>query len=138
VQLALDEAALTGAIAEDHVLQFALAALIANRAIQRMIGQQEFERSLARLLHEVGIGAHHHALGDRRGAAHLQLGSFLDLDQTHATGGLQRVVFVITEGRHLDAVLSRDFDQQLALLRLDLASVDGQLYCFRHRYTITS
>src|SRR5258707_717985 len=51
VQLALDEAAFTRAIAEDHVLQFALAALVTDRAIEGMIGQQELEGSLAGLLH---------------------------------------------------------------------------------------
>ena len=42
--------ALARAVTEHHVLQFALAALIAHRAIQRMVGQQELERILARLL----------------------------------------------------------------------------------------
>ena len=48
VDLALDEAAFARSVAEHHVLQFALAALVAHRAIQRMIGQQELERPLAR------------------------------------------------------------------------------------------
>src|SRR6266567_3145724 len=72
VQLAFDETAFAGPIAEHHVLQFALAALIAHRAVQRMIGEQEFERALARLLDDIRVRAHHHALGYRRGAAHLQ------------------------------------------------------------------
>ena len=133
VELALDEAALARAVAEHHVLQLALTALVAHRTIQRMIRQQEFERTLARLLHHVGIGAHHHALGHRRSAANLQLRSLFYFHQAHAAGRLQRVIFVITEGRHFDAVLARHFDQQLAFLRLDLSAVDGQLYEFGHR-----
>src|SRR6267143_2896471 len=58
----LDEAALVGAVAEDHVLQFALAALVAHWAIERVVGEQKFEHGLARLLHLLGFGAHHHAL----------------------------------------------------------------------------
>ena len=49
VNLALGEAALARAVAEHHVLEFALAALVAHRAIERMIGQQELERALAGL-----------------------------------------------------------------------------------------
>ena len=41
--------ALARAVAEHHVLQFALAAFIAYRAIQRMVGEEEFERGLAGL-----------------------------------------------------------------------------------------
>ncbi len=51
VQLLFGEAAFARAVAEDHVLQFALAALVADRAIERMIGEQEFEHVLARLVH---------------------------------------------------------------------------------------
>src|SRR5581483_10793692 len=90
VQLSLNEAALTCAVAEHHILELALAALIAHRTIQRMIGQQKLERALTRPLHDVGIGAHYHALGHRSGAAHLQLRGLLDLHQTHAARGLQR------------------------------------------------
>src|SRR5580693_3919773 len=48
VLLPLGKAAFARAVAEHHVLQLALAAFIANGTIQRMIGQQEFERALAR------------------------------------------------------------------------------------------
>ncbi len=48
VDLGFGVAALAGAVAEHHVLQFALAALVAHRAIQRMVGEQEFEHVLAR------------------------------------------------------------------------------------------
>src|SRR5207302_2011331 len=38
-----NKAAGVGAVAEDHVLEFALAALVANRTIQRVIGEQELQ-----------------------------------------------------------------------------------------------
>ena len=107
VNLALREPAFAGAVAEHHVLQLALAALVAHRAIQRMIGQQELEHPLARLLHHFRIGVDHHAFGHRQRAADLQLRSLLHLHQAHAAGGLQRVAFVIAERRNLDAVLPR-------------------------------
>ena len=63
MQLFFDEAAVVRAVAEDHVLQFAFAALVAHRAIQRMIGEQKFEHGLARFVHLRRVGAHHHAVG---------------------------------------------------------------------------
>ncbi len=42
----LDEAAVIRAVAENHVLQFALAAFVAHGTIQRMIRQQKFQHAL--------------------------------------------------------------------------------------------
>src|ERR1019366_6213569 len=63
---------------EGHVLQFAFAAGIAHRAVERMVGEQQLEHGLARLLDLVALGGDHHALSDRRGARGLQLGHPLD------------------------------------------------------------
>ena len=49
------EPALAGAVAERHVLQFALAALVAHRAVERMVGQQQFQHGLARLHALAGV-----------------------------------------------------------------------------------
>ena len=103
VQLLLQEAALAHPVAEGHVLQLALAALVAHRAIQRMVGQQKFERALARLVHLRRIGVDHHALGHRQRAGHLQLGRFFHFHQAHAAGGLQRQAVVVAERRNFDA-----------------------------------
>src|SRR5690242_17956800 len=43
------ETALPRPVAKNHVLQLAFAALVANRTIERMVGQQEFESTFARL-----------------------------------------------------------------------------------------
>src|SRR5205809_1628173 len=40
--------AFAGAVAEDHILQFALAALVADWAIERVVGEQELQRGLSR------------------------------------------------------------------------------------------
>src|SRR5450755_5180261 len=61
VNLHLREAALARAIAEGHVLQFALTALVAHRAIQRMVGQQELQHGFARRYYLRRFRAHHHA-----------------------------------------------------------------------------
>ncbi len=89
VNFFFDEAAGVRAVAEDHVLQLAFAAFIADRAIERVIGQQEFQHVLARVPHLLGVGAHNHAFGGDDGACRLQLRKFFDFDQAHAASGLQ-------------------------------------------------
>src|SRR5690348_1005118 len=59
------ETALPRPVAKNHVLQFAFTALIANRTIERMVGQQKFESALARLPDLSRIRMHDHAGGDR-------------------------------------------------------------------------
>src|SRR5580765_6782701 len=63
VNLFFHEAAGIGAVAETHALQFALAALVADRAVQRMVGQQKFQDAFARLLDLRSVGAHLHGFG---------------------------------------------------------------------------
>ena len=101
--LRLHELRFGGAVGERHVLQFALAAGVAHRAIQRMVAQQHLEHRLARLLDLVAVGGDDHALADHRGARGLQLGHLLDLHQAHAASALQRKVGVVAKRRHFDA-----------------------------------
>ncbi len=112
MQLLFQEPALAHPVTERHVLQLALAALIAHRAIQRMIGQQKLDGALARLVHLRRIGVDHHALRHRQRAAHLQLGRLLHFHQTHAAGGRQRQPIVIAKRRNFDAHLLGGVDQQ--------------------------
>src|SRR5579863_8791968 len=92
-----------GAVGECHVLQFALAARIAHRAIQRMIAQQHLQHRLPRLLDLIAVGSDDHALAYHRGARGLQLRYLLDLHQAHAARALQREVGLITKRRHFYA-----------------------------------
>ena len=88
VDLGFGVAALAGAVAEGHVLQFALAALIAHRAIERMVGEQELQHVLARGGHLRRFRADHHALGHGKRAGGHQLGHLFHFHQAHAAGGL--------------------------------------------------
>ena len=54
VALLLDEPALAGAVAERLVLQRALAALVAHRTVERMVGEQQLEHALLGALDAVG------------------------------------------------------------------------------------
>ena len=132
VHLGLGVAALAGAVAEHHVLQLALAALVAHRAIQRVVGEQQFQHRLARAGHLRRIGAHHHAFGHRERARRLQLGCLLHFHQAHAAGGLQRQAFVVAEGRNLDAHQLGRIDHQRSRRCFNRAAVDGQLYQVSH------
>ena len=62
-----------GAVAEGHVLQLALAAGIAHRAIKRVIAKQHLDHGLARLPHLIAFRNDHHAVGDGNCACGLQL-----------------------------------------------------------------
>ena len=120
------EAALVRAIRENHVLQFALAALVAHGAIERMIGEQKFQHALARFMHLRRAGAHHHAgHGDQR-ARGLQLGRFFHFDEAHAAGRLQRQSGEIAERRDFDAHAARGLDHQRPGRDGDVAVVNLQ------------
>src|SRR5690348_9164639 len=84
VALGLDEARAPAAPAERDVLQGALAALVADRAVERMVDEQELDDPLLGLLDAVGLSVDDHAVLDRRRAAGLQLRDALDLDEAHA------------------------------------------------------
>ena len=86
VALRLDEARAPGAPAERDVLERALAALVADRAVERVVHEQELDHRVLRVLHAVRGGVHDHAVAHRRGARGLQLRDALDLDEAHAAG----------------------------------------------------
>jgi hypothetical protein len=67
------ELALPGAMGIRHILQSTLTALIADRAVQRVVDQQKFQRRFARLQRIRGLGVNHHTLSDWRGAGGEQL-----------------------------------------------------------------
>src|SRR5690606_39301998 len=82
--LALDEAADRPAVTERQGLQLALAALVADRAVERMVDQQELHHVALRTQRLVAACGDLHAVHDRRGAGRRRLRHLLDLDQAHA------------------------------------------------------
>jgi len=67
----LGEPAFASAVAEHHVLKFTFAALVADGAVERVVGQQKFERRLARLGHLWTVGQHSHAFSRQQRARRL-------------------------------------------------------------------
>jgi hypothetical protein len=66
-------------------LQFALTASVANRAIKRVICQQEFAHRALSLLNLFTLGGHVHAVGTDDRARGLELWHFLNSHQAHPT-----------------------------------------------------
>ncbi len=97
-----------------EILQRTLAALVADRAVERMVDQQELEHAGARLDHVGRLRRHDHALGDRRRAGRLQLRHLLDLDDADAAGAVDAEAGVIAVVRDLDAALDRGLQDRSA------------------------
>ena len=110
--------------AHREVLQLALAALVADRAVERVVDQQELHR---RLLGRDGLRRLRedlHAFGDGRRAGRQRLRRLLDLDQAHAAVRRDRELVVVAEARHVRAMGVRGVDDHGALARLDRDAVD--------------
>ena len=123
------------AIGHGLVLQIAFAALIANRAIERMVDQQEFHHAFARLLH-------HRCLGekllrravfvggevlDAHGAGGLRLRDALHFDQAHTAIAGDRQPLVETEARDFRARGFAGLEQRVLRRNIDLFAVDNKL-----------
>src|SRR5208282_5715418 len=117
-----------GAIGERHILQFAFAAGVAHRAIQRMVAEQQLNHRLAGLTHFIAIGRNDHALANHRRAGGLKLGHLLDLHDAHAAGALQRKPGIVAKRRHFDARALAGLDQQRPRGSRDLFAVDSKIY----------
>ncbi len=125
----LDESALPGTVGEGLVLQRALSALVAYRAIERVIGEQELEHTFLGLLHRRAAGLDDHPVGDRVGAGchqHRASGP-LDLDQAHPAHPDRLHPLVPAEPRDVGPLVLGGLDQQRPGSDLVLHPVDGDL-----------
>ena len=99
--LGLGEAAMVHAVGHRLILQIAFPALVADRAVQRMVGEQEFHHPFAGLAHHRGVGVDDHAFGGRHGAGGDGLRRLLLLHQAHAAIAGDRETLVIAEAGNL-------------------------------------
>ena len=127
VALGLDEARGAGAPAVGDVLQRALAALVADRAVERVVDEQELDDRALGVVHAGGLGVDDHAVLDRRRARGLELRDALDLDQAHAAGADRLAELgLVTEDGDLDVAVLGGVDQHRVLRRGDLPAVDRE------------
>ena len=127
VALRVAHPAASRAPAHGDVLQRALPALVADRAVERVVDEQELDHRVLGLLHAVGARIDDHPVADRGRAGGLELRDPLDLHQAHATGADRSAELrLVTEDRDLDVAALRGVDQHLALGSGDLDPVDDQ------------
>ena len=132
--LVLGKARGVGAVAHRLVLQVALAALVADRAVQRMVDQQEFHHAFARLLHHRRFGGDFRRLALRTGtaiahapgAACDRLRAALDLDQAHPAIAGDRQPLMVAEARNFGARGLARLQQRVLRGNIDLFAIDDE------------
>ena len=126
--LRVDDVGRAPAVRHCVILKVALAALIANRAIQRMIDEQQLDHRRASRLGLLAARAHDHAVRRRRVAGDLQLRHAFDLDEADAAEPRRTELRVIAVNRDFLLHGARGFDEQRALGNFDGDAVDRQLH----------
>src|SRR6185295_7386896 len=130
------EARAVVADAEAVLLQLALARLVADRAVERVVDEQELHHVFLPALGLLARGLDDHVVRALRVARDLERTLALDLDEADAAvagDGQSRRPAVV---RHLDAHLPRGLDDRRALGDVDLLAVDLELghgYAFPFR-----
>ncbi len=88
------------------ILQITLPALIADRAVERVIDQEHFHHALAGLFDHFRFGVDDHPVAARHRAGGRRLGrAALDLHKAHAAIGRDGKLVVIAKTRDFDAKL---------------------------------
>src|SRR5439155_12952361 len=106
------------------LLELALAGLVADRAVDRMVDEQELEHRTLCGLRLLVRRMHDHPIGDSRVAGDLQLRVLLDLDQTHAAVARDREAGMPAVVRDLDAEPLGGLDDGQAVGNLGPLAVD--------------
>ena len=81
--LVLVVARMIHAVAKRLVLQVALAALVADRAVQRVVDQQELHHAAAARCAPSAVGLDDHALGDRMAQEAIGFGGVFSISTRH-------------------------------------------------------
>ena len=122
------------AVGHGLILQGAFAALVAHRAIERVVLEQELEHPLLGLDDARGHGADYHALGRIRGAGGLELGyrpavsGVEHLDETGPALAHDGEVLVVAEMRNVRADAERGLQHGQTLVHRDALVVEYEGY----------
>ena len=112
------------AVADRQVLQLTFAALVADRAVERVVDEQELHHALLRGDRLLGGRPDLHAFGDGRRARRQRLGRLLDLHEAHPAVRSDGELLVVAEMRHVDAERMRRLDHRAAGGDLKRLAVD--------------
>jgi hypothetical protein len=115
------------AFLEREILQLALARLVADRTVERMIDEQQLEHPHAAALGLRRLGADDHAFRYLGGARDLQLRGLLDVHEAHAAHAGHRQSRVVAVVRHEYARLLGGLDHEHALGNAQRDSVDREV-----------
>ena len=109
------------------VLQLALAGLVADGAVDRVVEEQELQRGPLLVLHARRVGLDRHALGQRHlaGGHELAHGGVGHLHQAHPAVGRDGEPLVVAVVRDLEADALGRLDHGRPRLHHHLAPVDG-------------
>ena len=108
------------------VLQTAVTRGLANRAIQGVVGQQQFQYEFAQLEDLLAVRLDAHAFPDRCGAGSHRPPSSLHLHQTHAAGPVGLKARIMAKRGYIDACGTRHLQDGLAGERPYLLPVQGE------------
>ena len=128
------------AIAHRLILQIAFAALIADRAIERMVDQKKFHHAFARFAGDrrIGVDLGGRAVAVGRNVANLQRAGCLGLGrthpfhQTHAAIAGDRQALVIAEARNFGARHLARLKQSQRGIGLDFLAIDDEFGHWRY------
>jgi hypothetical protein len=104
----------------DHVvvLEPALACLIANGAVDRMIDEQELQYSAHRFFDSLVVGANDHSFRRESGASRSELWHLFDFDEAHPAIAVDWKIRVVAVMRDVDSDLAGSLDQVQAVRHL--------------------
>ncbi len=124
--------ALRDVVQELRDLDVRRAGVAAGRRAERVVvAQQQLQVQVPHGADLLGVGAHHHAVGDGGGAARHHLARALDLDDAHAAGGRGREPRLVAQRRDADADAASRLEDGLAAVAGDLLPVDGDEHLVR-------
>ena len=124
----LERARVAAAKAHRVVLQPALAGLVADRAVQRMVDQQQFEHAAARQRYLRVRRMHDHPVAHLRVARDLQLRHPLDLHLAEAATAVDAELGMVAVVRDVEPGVEHHLQQGRALGRFDRAAVDRDFH----------
>ena len=113
------------AIGHRLILQIALAGLVADRAIERVVDKQEFHHPVARLFYHWRVGEHFHFIGRRQRTRRLRLRRpRLHFHQTHAAVAGDFQPIMVTKPWNLHPRAITHLDDGFTRVEFNFVSVD--------------
>ena len=125
--LGIAEPAFAGSICHHQVLKLAFAALVADRAVEGVVGEKHVEHGRTRFVDQRRVCSYHHAVGNRGGTGRLQPPQPLDLHQAHAARRQRWQPLQIAEGRDIDAQTLGSLQHRGARFQFQCLFVDRDL-----------